>query len=54
VRTNSTLRTCGGSSVPYDEAKVFGYALPEMPDETLQRKLLDEASDRYWPKGVWP
>lgn len=38
--------------VLYDKDGDFRYALPEMPDETIQSRLMTEAGIAYWSKGV--
>jgi hypothetical protein len=39
------------SIVLYDDAKVFEWALAELPSEDLQRTLLAQTNVRYWSKG---
>lgn len=40
------------SFVFYDDAGLFEYALPELPDDAMLQRLYDKTNVRYWTKGI--
>jgi hypothetical protein len=48
-RANLDVRS---SVVFFDDRHMFEYAMAEMPDEDMQRKLLAHTTVRFWAKGV--